>query len=50
VQTVRDVGRAHTVELNLEPSIGASSFAEQVYGRAVDVVPQFVDRLIQGPA
>jgi NAD-dependent deacetylase len=42
--------RAHTVELNLEPSEGASLFAEQHYGPATEVVPTFVDRLLAGQA
>ncbi|MGQ9370914.1 Sir2 family NAD+-dependent deacetylase, partial [Azospirillum sp. A39] len=33
---------AHTVELNLEPSAGASRFAESVHGPATEVVPAFV--------
>jgi NAD-dependent deacetylase len=37
---------AHTVELNLEPSEGASLFAEAVYGPATEVVPTFVERLL----
>jgi NAD-dependent deacetylase len=39
---------AHTVELNLEPSEGASLFDEAIYGRATQVVPAFVDRLLSG--
>jgi len=46
VGEVRGHRRAHTVELNLEPSDGASLFAEQVYGPATEVVPRFVDRLL----
>jgi len=38
---------AHTVELNLEPSDGASMFHEKVHGKATEVVPPFVDRLLQ---
>jgi NAD-dependent deacetylase len=37
---------AHTVELNLEPSEGASLFAEAIYGPATEVVPAFVERLL----
>lgn len=37
---------AHTVELNLEPSDGASLFAEAIHGPASQVVPAFVDRLL----
>ena len=40
--------RAHTVELNLEPSEGATLFAEQHYGPATEVVPAFVDKLLAG--
>jgi NAD-dependent deacetylase len=39
-------GGAHTVELNLEPSEGASLFAEHVHGPATRVVPDFVERLL----
>jgi NAD-dependent deacetylase len=46
VGAVRRAGRAHTVELNLEPSEGASLFAEKIYGRATDLLPAFVDRLL----
>lgn len=38
---------AHTVELNLEPSQGASLFAEAIYGPATQVVPAYVERLLQ---
>jgi NAD-dependent deacetylase len=38
---------AHTVELNLEPSEGASLFHEAVYGQATKIVPAFVDQLLQ---
>jgi NAD-dependent deacetylase len=37
---------AHTVELNLEPSEGASLFHEAIYGPATKIVPAFVDRLL----
>lgn len=37
---------AHTVELNLEPSEGHSSFDEAIYGRATEIVPAFVERLL----
>lgn len=37
---------AHTVELNLEPSAGASLFHEAIYGPATEVVPAYVTRLI----
>ncbi|MCY4191728.1 MAG: NAD-dependent protein deacylase [Rhodospirillaceae bacterium] len=38
--------KAHTVELNMEPSEGATLFAETVYGPATAVVPAYVDRLL----
>ena len=41
---------AHTVELNLEPSEGASLFHEAHHGPATKVVPMFVDRILQGTA
>jgi NAD-dependent deacetylase len=45
VELARRAG-AHTVELNLEPSDGASLFAEAMYGPATEVVPAFVNRLL----
>ncbi len=39
---------AHSVELNLEPSDGASLFDEAYYGPASEMVPEFVDRLLRG--
>ena len=41
VQQAKQSG-AHTVELNLEPSDGASLFDETHYGPATDIVPRFV--------
>jgi NAD-dependent deacetylase len=46
VQDVRGYGKAHTVELNLEPSEGHSLFAEQRYGPATEVVPAYVAELL----
>lgn len=37
---------AHTVELNLEPSEGASLFTEKHYGPATETVPQYVNDLL----
>lgn len=48
VSHVRMYTRAHTVELNLEPSSGASIFAETVYGPASEVVPVYIDALLAG--
>jgi len=39
---------AHTVELNLDPSEGASLFAEAHYGPATEIVPAFVETLLRG--
>jgi NAD-dependent deacetylase len=41
---------AHTVELNLEPSEGASLFAEAHHGKATEIVPEYVERLLTGDA
>ncbi len=46
VTQVRALGRAHTVELNLEPSAGSHFFHEARYGPATQVVPAFVDELL----
>ncbi|MEO5373901.1 MAG: NAD-dependent protein deacylase [Alphaproteobacteria bacterium] len=46
VRQVRTKRSAHTVELNLEPSLGASLFAEAIYGPASAEVPTFVDRVL----
>jgi NAD-dependent deacetylase len=43
-------GGAHTVELNLEPSEGASLFHEAHHGKATEIVPAYVDRLLSGEA
>ena len=37
---------AECVEINLEPSQGASLFDEQIYGSATKTVPKFVERLL----
>ncbi|MDJ0948774.1 MAG: NAD-dependent protein deacylase [Alphaproteobacteria bacterium] len=47
VQEARLGGRAHTIELNLEPSEGATLFSEAIYGPASQVVPAYVDRLLK---
>lgn len=48
VAEVRRWRRAHTVELNLDPSDGASLFAEKMFGPATEVVPDYVARLLTG--
>lgn len=45
VAEARSTG-AHTVELNLEPSEGISMFAEAIHGKATQVVPAYVDSLL----
>lgn len=42
-----DQAGAHSVELNLEPSIGASMFSERMNGPATQIVPDFVGKLMQ---
>jgi len=46
VDEARSMVGAHTVELNLEPSEGATVFADKRYGQATEVVPSFVDELL----
>jgi NAD-dependent deacetylase len=46
VSEARHVARARTVEINLEPSEGASLFDEAVYGPAGEVVPAYVEKLL----
>lgn len=43
-------GPARTIELNLEPSEGATHFHEAVHGPATEIVPAFVDRILAGQA
>lgn len=47
VEEARFAG-AHTVELNLEPSEGHSHFAEAHHGKATEIVPAFVERVLRG--
>jgi len=49
VAEARQVAGARTVELNLEPSDGASQFAERRYGPASEIVPAFVRELLVRP-
>ncbi len=46
VAVAREAG-AHTVELNLEPSSGATLFAEAIYGPATEIVPAYVERILR---
>ncbi|CAL4866918.1 NAD-dependent protein deacylase [Asticcacaulis sp. MM231] len=45
VSAARHAG-AHTVELNLEPSVGHSLFQEKILGPATQVVPDYIGRLL----
>ncbi|MDF1749738.1 MAG: NAD-dependent deacylase [Alphaproteobacteria bacterium] len=47
VQAVRGAGTAQTVEINLEPSEGATLFDDGVYGPATEMVPQVVDQILR---
>jgi NAD-dependent deacetylase len=49
VEAARRHGRAHTVELNLEPSAIDSLFAARRYGPASEIVPRFVAELLGVP-
>lgn len=46
VEIVKSVGSGKTVELNLEPSEGASNFDERIYGPATEIVPAFTRRVL----
>ena len=41
-------GGTHTVELNMEPSEGATQFVEARYGPATEMVPAYVDKILNG--
>ena len=43
---VKQAGDAHTAELNLEPSEGATLFDETRYGPATKVVPDYVEKIL----
>ncbi|HIF17969.1 MAG TPA: NAD-dependent protein deacylase [Cycloclasticus sp.] len=47
VQAANQSG-AHTVELNLEPSLVESEFKETIYGNATDIVGVYLDSLTLG--
>lgn len=48
VAMTRQLGRAHTVELNLDPSSGASMFHETHHGPATIIVRAYVEALLAG--
>ena len=50
VAQVSAMGRARSIELNLEPSEGVSLFNEARQGPASKLVPEFVERLLAGEA
>jgi len=50
VEIARSFGAAHTIEVNLEPSAGASLFHEKIYGQAGEEAPALVDRLLRDRA
>jgi NAD-dependent deacetylase len=37
---------AHTVEVNLEPSVTESAFEEHIYGKAGVLLPDLVERIL----
>jgi NAD-dependent deacetylase len=46
IEEVRLAGQAHTVELNLEPSMDVDLLAEQRLGLATKVVPAYVEQIL----
>lgn len=48
VNMARQLGRARTVELNLEPSSGSGYFHECRHGPATQIVPAFADEVLRG--
>ncbi|MDA5192658.1 NAD-dependent deacylase [Govanella unica] len=47
VDIVRQNPDALTVELNLEPSAGETKFQQKIYGKAREIVPSYVNQLLQ---
>ncbi|MEM8949317.1 MAG: Sir2 family NAD+-dependent deacetylase [Pseudomonadota bacterium] len=47
VQAVNEIGRARSIELNLEPSAVHGQFDEQRIGPATETVPKLVDELLR---
>ncbi len=48
VAEVTNGSGTHTVELNMEPSEGATLFAEARYGPATELVPAYIDKILNG--
>lgn len=46
VSLANQVG-AHTVEINLEPSLTQSRFKEKLYGKAGEVLPNYIQQLLE---
>jgi NAD-dependent deacetylase len=46
VSHARQFSEAHTVELNMEPSAGATLFHQTIYGAATSIVPAYVERIL----
>lgn len=46
IQEIRARGVAHSIEINLEPSDGASLFEECRHGKAGELVPAFVEEIL----
>ncbi len=46
VTLIRDVGKAQAVEVNLEPSEGATLFHDAAYGPATEMVPKIVEQIL----
>ena len=46
VQQARMNGKAHTVELNMEPSSGHTMFHEKIYGPATKTVPEYIVKIL----
>ena len=46
VARIRNMARARSIELNLEPSEGSALFDECIHGPATEIVPAWVDRIL----
>lgn len=47
IAQVQKYAKARTVELNLEPSQTSALFAETHYGKATEIVPAFVEKMLE---
>lgn len=50
VAHIKTLGKAQSVELNLEPSEGRTLFAKTIYGPATKIVPSYVEKLLKESA